>query len=286
MTPDAVAALVRAFALAALFQAAGGALFAGYFGEQMGPAAPVVRNLVCSAAIAGILLIGAHGCIETARLGGDFAAAWDRDLRQVFWTSRGGLVHAVQMAALALIVVCVRSRAPLQRVLGMTGAFAATAAFAGSGHTSIHPLRAVLAPLLIVHVTVGACWFGSLGPLMLMTRRESTPRAAGIFNRFSRIAGYSVPALGVAGVAIAGVLIPGVGDLVRPYGLMVSTKALLFVSLLVLASYNRWRHVPAMMSGSPTAAAALRRSIGWEIALIAAVFAVTAILTTYFSPQP
>lgn len=286
MTADSVAALVRALALTALFQAAGGAAFIGYFGERLGIAAIPVRNLVLGAAIAAMLLIAAHGCAETARLGGEFAGAWDHDLQQVFWTSRGGLVHAVQIGALALIAVCVRGRTRAERVLGVTGAIAATAAFAGSGHTSIHPLRAALAPLLIIHVTVGACWFGSLGPLLLLTRRETTSRTTSVLNRFSRFAGYSVPFLGVAGVAIAAVLIPRLNTLVQPYGLMLTTKLILFLLLLMLASYNRWTHVPAMIAGSPTAANALRRAIGCELALICAVFAATAIMTTYFSPNP
>ena len=94
-----------------------------------------------------------------------------------------------------------------------------------------------------------------------------------------------MPLLGVAGVAIAVALIPRFSDLARPYGLLLIAKLTLFISLLVLASYNRWKHVPAMIAGSPTAAAALRRSIGWEIALIGVVFAATSLMTTYFSPE-
>jgi putative copper resistance protein D len=285
LTPDGAAALIRALALAALFQAAGGAAFAGYFGARLGPAAPAVQNLVQCAAVAAAVLIGLHGCVETARLSGDFAGAWDRELQTVFWTSHGGFVHLLQMGALALIALCIRGRTWLPRILGACAALAATAAIAGSGHTSIHPLRVVLAPLLVMHVTVGACWFGSLGPLVFMTRRETTAHASSVLHRFSRLAGYAVPILGVAGVAIACELIPRLGDLVQPYGLMLTMKAVLFAALLVLASYNRWKHVPALMAGSPTAAAALRRSIGWEIALIAAVLAATAIMTTYFSPS-
>ncbi len=284
MTPDGVAALLRALALASLFQAAGGALFIGYCGERLGLAARPARSLVVGAAIAAILFLAAHACVETARLSGDFAGAWDLNLQTVFWTSRGGIVHAVQIGALASIAVCVQGRSRVRRALSLAGAIMAIVALAGSGHTSIHPLRAALAPLLVIHVTLGACWFGSLGPLLLLLRRETPPRTTRELLRFSAIAGFAVPLLGVVGVAMAVVLVHRLQDLVQPYGLMLTTKAVLFALLLIVAAYNRWRHVPALMAGSPTAATALRRSIGWEIALIAAVFAVTAVMTTYFSP--
>jgi putative copper resistance protein D len=284
LTIDDLAALIRALALAALFQAAGGALFMGYFGERLGLAAQPIGRLVRAAAIAGFLLIAAHGCIETARLGGTYADAWEPDLLTLFLTTRGGMVHAVQMGAMAIVAVCAAGRSRVQRLLTALGSFSAAAAFAGSGHTSIHALRTVLAPMLIFHVTVGACWFGSLAPLLLVMRDE-TAQSAVVFNGFSRIAGLAVPLLGIAGLTTAVILVSLIPDWVRPYGLLLIAKTILFLALLILASYNRWKYVPAMIAGSRTAAIALRRSIGWEMALIIAVLAATSVLTTFFSPQ-
>ena len=231
------------------------------------------------------MLTAAHGVIETSRLSGEFSGAWDHDLERLFWTSRGGLIHGVQMGAMVMIVVCALGRTRLQRFLGTIGAIAAAAAFIGSGHTSIHPLRALLAPMLLIHVMVGACWFGSLAPLLIMIRGETTLRTRDVLMRFSTLAGYAVPMLGIAGLTMAVVLVAGLADLTRPYGLLLISKLVLFLGLLILASYNRWRFVPAMAAGSPQAAAALRRSIGWEIAIIAVVLAATSVMTTYFSPR-
>jgi putative copper resistance protein D len=291
LSPDSVAALVRAFALAALFQAVGGAIYLACFGEELGRAVRPVRRLARGAAIAGILLIAAHGCLETARLSGEFAGAWDRELQELYWTSRGGRVHALQMAAMAMIAACVAGGTRLSRSGRVIGSIAATAAFAATGHTSIHPLRAILAPMLIIHVSVGACWFGSLGSLLIMMRLETTSCSTAILQRFSQIAGYTVPLLGVVGAVTAIVLVSRPADFARPYGLLLIAKVLLFIALLVLASFNRWRYLPAMEAGSSTSAgsstavSALRRSIGWEIALIMTVLAATSIMTTYFSPE-
>ncbi len=285
MTPDGVAAFVRACAFAALFQAVGGASYLGYFGDQLGRAARPVLRLVRGAAIAAIFLIAAHGCLETARLNGDFSGAWDHDLQQLFWTSRGGLAHAVQLGAMVVIAVCVGSGTRAARLGCVLGSVAAMAAFAASGHTSMHPLRAILAPMLVIHVAVGAFWFGSLGSLLILLRVEPAIRSTSILQKFSQFAGYAVPTLAVVGVVTAIVLVPRLADFARPYGLCLLVKMGLFVALLILAAFNRFRYLPAMNAGSSTAATALRRSIVWEIVLIMTVFAATSVMTTYFSPE-
>jgi putative copper export protein len=65
----------------------------------------------------------------------------------------------------------------------------------------------------------------------------------------------------------------------------VLTKLGAFGLLLLLAAWNRWRAVPAMAAGDAAAAPmALRRSIAIEYLLLTAVLAVTAVLTSFYSP--
>ena len=53
----------------------------------------------------------------------------------------------------------------------------------------------------------------------------------------------------------------------------------------LLAAWNRWRAVPAILAEDlPAASTALRRTIAIEYLLIVAVFATTAVLTTFYSP--
>jgi copper resistance protein D len=77
----------------------------------------------------------------------------------------------------------------------------------------------------------------------------------------------------------------------QPYGLILIAKASVFALLLVLAALNRWRFTPALLPGlTPTltpaaACGALRRSIVTEYLLIAGVLAMTAALTSLYSPE-
>ena len=54
---------------------------------------------------------------------------------------------------------------------------------------------------------------------------------------------------------------------------------------LALAALNKWRLGPALASTSG-AAATFQRVVGAEYLLICAVLVVTAVMTTFFSPEP
>jgi putative copper resistance protein D len=71
----------------------------------------------------------------------------------------------------------------------------------------------------------------------------------------------------------------------RPYGLLLRAKLGLFALLMVLAAVNRWRLTPALAASVAPARSALRRSIVAEYLLITVVLAVTAMLTTLYSPD-
>ena len=73
------------------------------------------------------------------------------------------------------------------------------------------------------------------------------------------------------------------------YATLIVGKAAVFVLLLLLAAWNRWRAVPALERASQhtdvaACGAALRRSIGIEYLLMSAVLSATAVLTTFDSP--
>jgi copper resistance protein D len=93
-----------------------------------------------------------------------------------------------------------------------------------------------------------------------------------------------VPLLGLAGVAMACLLLPGIAALGTAYGLLLCTKALLFVALLGLAALNRLRFTPALDRGTPGTVQLLRRSLAAEYGLVVLVLCVTAALTGLVSP--
>ncbi len=285
MNPDTAAAVLRALSNVALVQAAGAALFLWGFREILGSAVAPVRRFARWAAAGAVVLLFAHECAEVTRLTGEYSGVWDPDMQRLAWTSHGGIVHGVQIAALALLAGVLAVGGTSAVSIAALAALTATAAYAGAGHTSVHPLRLLLAPLLVLHVSVGAFWFGALAPLAIILRRGPAREAHAILVRFSRIAGWLVPAMAVAGVAMATVLVPGWSVFGRPYGELLAVKAAAFCALLAFAADNRWRATPALAAGDPTAGATLLRSIAAESVLLVAALTATAVLTTFFSPE-
>jgi putative copper export protein len=208
----------------------------------------------------------------------------DVELLRLALYSGSGAAQLVQLAGLVLLAFGPRGAAP-----GATAARAGAAlvllGFALTGHTSVHPMRWLLGPLLVVHVGIVAFWLGALAPLILVTAREPVATAAVILRAFSSWAGRLVPLIPVAGLGIALALVRDAATLRQPYGLLVGAKLLGFALLMALAALNRWRWAPALAADPATARAALLRSLVAEYLLIAAVLAVTAALTTFYSPD-
>jgi len=78
------------------------------------------------------------------------------------------------------------------------------------------------------------------------------------------------------------ILIRRAAVLTEPYGWLLGVKVIGFVALLALASQNKSRLGPQVAAGKPTG---FRRALAAEYVLIAAVLAVTACMTTFFSPN-
>jgi putative copper export protein len=286
---DLPSVVLRALALIGLFQAAGAALFLVLFDRGLSQVASCVRRLGRITAAAAIVLIAAHRALEAARMGDGFASLPDPALQRLAWSGGAGLAASLQILGLALIIGALRmpaSRATaVGRSLSLIGAAVAATAAMTTGHTSVHPLRLELAPLLAVHLLVVAFWFGSLLPLVLCCRREPLPTAVAVLRAFSGVAGWLVPALGVAGLLMALILLPGWAAWHSTYAALVLTKLALFAVLLLFACWNRWRGVPSLTRPPlPAASAVLQRSIEIEYVLMLAVLAVTATLTTFYSP--
>jgi putative copper resistance protein D len=286
VNPDALAIAVRALALICLYQAAGAAFFVALFKRH----SPLVLERVCRlgalTAVIGIVLVLLLPPLDAARMAGDFAGARDAALLRLALRSSRGDAHGWQLAGLTLVAVGLwfhraNGVAVWTLSIAVTGAALAAVALTLTGHTSVNPMRAWLAPLLAVHLLVAAFWFGALWPLWLMLRHETAAAAEVVLRRFSRIAIWLVPCIALAGLGMGFVLIDSWDTFKRPYGLILIAKAAVFALLLVLAALNRWRLTPALGA----ARNALRRSIITEYLLIAGVLAMTAALTSLYSPE-
>lgn len=283
MAVDLLSVALRALGFVALFQAVGLTFFLTLFGPELTQLRPELHRIGRIAACAGVLLILLHLALEAPRMAGDFSGLWDAGLQRLGWSSRSGGSALVQAAGLLGIAVWLtpssRGGARLAAACGLI----AVGGFLLTGHTSAHPLRAVLAPLLALHLFIVAFWFGSLLPLVRVIRIEPRSVAVHVLARYSAIAGWLVPLILLAGLAMAWILMGSLALLRAPYGQLLIAKIAGFALLMLLASANRWRWAPALAAGST--ATALRRSIAMEIALLVAVLSTTAVLTTYFSPH-
>jgi putative copper export protein len=278
--------------LICLYQAAGAAFFLALFAPRL----PHTRARVqCGAgifALCAMALVLAEPGFQATRMAGGFAGMYDGTLLQLAWHSSNGAATVVQFAGLVLLRIGL-SRADENAyrtvhwavLVSLAGAVLASSALILTGHTSVNPKRVLLAPLLSVHLLVGAFWFGSLWPLWLTVRHESPKDAALVLRGFTHWARWLVPCIALAGLGMALLLIQNVATLRRPYGLLLLGKLCAFTLLMGLAALNRWRFTPELIDAPRAAQRALYRTLTLEYLLIAVVLAMSSALTTLFSPE-
>jgi putative copper resistance protein D len=276
--------VVRIVSLVLALQAAGSALFRLTLAPLLPVSAAAVGASTRRTAGAGLLALAAQCLIEPAHLAGELSGVLDPALARLA-LSASGAEFATRLGGLTCLVLGARSGRPPLRKVTLAGIALTALSYLLSGHTSVHPLRALLAPLLFLHVLIVAWWFGALRPLHRATRLESQAQVAAVLGAFSRVAVWLVPAIALAGIIMAAVLLPDLAALRRPYGLLLLTKAGLFAVLLGLAAVNRLSLVPRIASGEGAALATLRATLNCEYLLIAAVVAATAVMTGVYSPS-
>jgi copper resistance protein D len=285
MPVDVLAATLRAVSFIALFQTAGMAIFLALFGRRLSASAPTLRRYGTISALVAIVAVLGHYALEAARMSGDLAGMGDANLHALVLHSSTGVAVAWRLPGLLLLAVGLRNAGAAAPALCVIGATLVIASFAFTGHTASHPERWLLSVLLVAHLLVVAFWFGSLVPLHVASSREPAPIAGGVIEAFSALAIRVVPLLFVAGLVLAAILLGGVAGLALPYGQMLLVKLGGFAVLMVLAALNKWRLGPAVSRGEARAIASFRISLRAEYVLIAAVLSVTAVMTTFFSPE-
>lgn len=280
---DFVAIGLRALAFAAALSAAGTAIFVWLFGESLDRSARRIRRLAAATAAAALLLTLAHAVVEPVRLTGAWSGIADASLHALLLGSDFGTTTAVRAFGLLAVLAGSLRRGRMGEGLALAGALLVAVSFAFMGHTSEDPQRWLLAPLLIAHLVAVAFWFGALWPLAIVARDETPAAAGAVIERFSGIAIRAVPAILVAGVAMAVLLLPGWSSLRTAYGYSLMAKVAGFSTLMGLAALNKWRFGPGVGRGEAAAVAAFHRTIGAEWLLIVGVVAVTAVMTALFA---
>jgi putative copper resistance protein D len=282
---DVLSAVLRALSFILLFQAAGVALFIALFGRRLASSRDAARRLGRAAALAAIVLVAAHYALEAARMAGELSGMWDPTLQGMVWHSPNRAALICRLAGLLLIAIGLQVASPRSTIVAVGGAVLAIGAFTLTGHTSVNEHRGALAALLTLHLLVVSFWFGALRPLYLASLRETPARASDIVERFTTVATWLVPVILLAGIAMAVLLLPNISALSEPYGKLLIAKVVGFAVLMGLAAANKWRLGPALVHGPVQGGQWFRRSVAAEYVLIAAVLTITAVMTSFFSPE-
>lgn len=280
--PDTLSAALRGLSFIALFQTAGMALFTALVGQPLQASAASLRRIARLSAIAAVALLLGQYVLEAARMADDLSGILDASLQTLVLHSTSSVVLAVRVIGLTILAITAGRNGGA--IFSVLGALTVSASFILTGHTWVHPLRWWLAPLLWIHVTIVAFWFGALVPLYVASVRETPTVAAGVTAAFSRIAGWLVPCIAAAGLFLALVLIRHLAEFRLPYGLCLLGKVAGYSLLMGVAALNKWRLGPALASGNTGAAQAFRLALTIEYALISAVLCVTAVMTMFYSP--
>jgi len=282
---DLVSVVARAASFITLLQAAGVGIFMMLFAAQLVESGEALRRLGLLSAVAAIVLVLAHYTLEAGRMGGEFSSVFDLSLQHLAMASNTGTATICRVLGLLLMVIaCMRQRR-VARKPALLGVLLASASFLLTGHTSIHERRAMLAPLLALHVLVVMFWVGALLPLCIVSKREDALVAARITAVFTKLATVLVPLIAIAGLIMAWLLLPDWNALRQPYGILLLIKIFGFAVLMGFAVLNKWRLGPALAAGGSAAGVAFRRSVTFEFAVACVVLSATAAMTEFFSPE-
>jgi putative copper export protein len=133
-----------------------------------------------------------------------------------------------------------------------------------------------------VHLLAVAIWIGGLLWLLLGFRRRNTGERAETIQRFSFLAGIALAAVVVTGILRALDEVGGPGSWRRlfdtSFGIALVIKIGLVAGLIALGARNRYVNVPGIAGGTRPVAS-LRRTVGAEVLLAAAILGVTGVLT-------
>jgi copper transport protein len=243
-------------------------------GRLPGRPAPLL-GLAGAAAVAGLAAMTAAAQADAGVALGDLLGST---------TGRWLLWRAVTLAAAGAaawwLLARPGTRGPLLALGLAAGAGMLVHALAGhaAGPSSLRPLNiaAQWAHLLAVGV-----WIGGLAWLLAGLRRPPAGSARQVVVRFSKLAGISLAAVVLTGVARTVDELGGWGRLLDSgFGLALDLKLVLFAGLLALGALNRYRLVPLFEAGGRRRPAVrLRRSVGGELGLAAGVLAAAALLS-------
>lgn len=288
MAVEIYSILLRVLIFITLFKSAGIALFLVIFEERIDQ-----RYKEISLEIRSISRRGAQICLVLlllyqfeggARMLGELSGSFNIDMQLLALQTSSGIAIIISCLAMILIISADKLSNPQRKIFNIIAIALAIFSFTVTGHSSIHPHRWLISLVLLLHLGGVMFWFGSLLPLRIATKHEQR-FGASVAMQFSGIAIWIVPCIALAGISMAVSLLPNIAAIFQPYGLLLLTKATSFAVLMIFASVNKWRLVPALTMGQESAIKRFELTIVSEIIMISFVLAVTAVMTGFYSPE-
>ncbi len=199
-------------------------------------------------------------------------------------TRFGSAVVAQAVAALLVAGLATAARTRAGAAVALAGAALGALAPGWWGHGATSSAPAVAVTSHAIHVLAAVVWVGGLVALIglfLPAADDGADVLAGVdggraWQRFSRLAGWALAAVGVTGVVNALLRIGVPANLVDTvWGRLVLLKALLFVGIGALGAHHRRRSLPALVApgAGPGSRTVFRRLALVEAFLMAAAFA-------------
>jgi putative copper resistance protein D len=231
----------------------------------------------------------------TANMAGSASAALDPDTisKVLFATSFGRVWCWHLVFAVLAIGVCLapRARWRMPAILVLSLLLLVSLGWVGHAVEGQGVTRFVHQINQMVHLLAAGLWLGGLVPLAwLLERARSASGTAWIsvarevVPRFSQM-GYAAVALLAATGAVNTLLLVGSTQALvsTPYGRLLGLKILLFLAMVTLALFNRFRLLPRLRreAQASMAAAALARSVLFEQGLGLSILAVVSVLGTW-----
>lgn len=278
----AIAAIIaKAVGYGAALLAMGGPLFVLVFRSSSNDVRQLARKVAVIAALIGLAVLALRFGIRAARISGmGLSGAVDPMMLGFVWDSPLGAA-AIWRGAGELLVVALLIRGIVGLSAGLIGALLIAVSYTFVGHSLGDP-RWLLASLLTLHLLAAAFWIGALLPLR---HAVGQPEGARLLHRFGNVASLTVALLVVVGLIFAWLMTGSFSNLLSTaYGKTLLVKLGVVSGLMALAALNKWRFVPALASGTPTAVPHLRRSIQIEAIAVLLILMATATLTSITTP--
>lgn len=230
----------------------------------------------------------------TANMAGSAAAALDPDTigKVLFGTSFGRAWCWHLVFAFLALGVCVAPGAGwrMPAILVLALLLLVSLGWVGHAVEGQGPGRYIHQINQMVHLLAAGLWLGGLLPLAWLLGRAWSPSGAAwipvardVVPRFSRVGYAAVALLAATGVFNTLLLVGSIHALVGTlYGRLLALKILLFLAMVSVALFNRFRLLPRLRRAPQPSAtiAALTRSVLCEQGLGLAVLAVVSVLGT------